>query len=528
MKSSEIILGVVIYYKDNKYLYDEVIMDTREEIFNFIEQRESDGALLLTGKWGCGKTYLIKEIIRENKERLKANANSDDYVIALVSLYGIDSVNSLHEEVKKAVLDAQSILSEKDNSLLSKFKKVAQPVTEALSEKSAIASTVNIALSVNPWDMIEVNKQILCFCTNVKHGVLKRLVIVFDDLERCNIAITDILGSLNYYTESKGIKTIIIANESKIYNSQYHEFKEKVISRTIHHLSNYKSIINAIIINYNETPLNNNYVNKLKSNFELICEAFQHGGYNNYRLLRRTLIDFERIYNVLNSLSINKFEELLSYTIYQFMAIYMEVKSGNYSDTNTDIIFKLSFNKYRSFTFSFIPQFIINWIVFGIIQTDIGTKDLSKIYKYIEYHKHRIETDKFLNDSQNFEYQSALFLAQKNALNHGDLLHLLKRLKERNTLFEITDNNIPYYNISCSLDKCQQPKYIDNKYVGLDVLHKAYDEVEPEAAQVIAKMEKIERLLTAKNEKNNEVISLTPFEPPSPNGVNFLSGNPLL
>lgn len=37
-------------------------MDAKQEIIDYIETKEIPGALLLTGEWGCGKTYLIKEI----------------------------------------------------------------------------------------------------------------------------------------------------------------------------------------------------------------------------------------------------------------------------------------------------------------------------------------------------------------------------------------------------------------------------------------------------------------------------------
>ena len=33
------------------------------EIKDFIYQKETNGAILLSGKWGCGKTYIANEII---------------------------------------------------------------------------------------------------------------------------------------------------------------------------------------------------------------------------------------------------------------------------------------------------------------------------------------------------------------------------------------------------------------------------------------------------------------------------------
>ena len=96
--------------------------------------------------------------------------------IATLCLFGVSSAkinNNIHDEVKKAVLDAQAISSEKDTTMLSKLKKVAQPIAEALSEKSQAANIVNLALSVTPLDLIEVKKEIICYGSNIKKGIKK-------------------------------------------------------------------------------------------------------------------------------------------------------------------------------------------------------------------------------------------------------------------------------------------------------------------------------------------------------------------
>lgn len=44
---------------------------TIEEIENYIEEQDQNGALLVTGKWGSGKTYLIRQI----EKKLNKNLN---------------------------------------------------------------------------------------------------------------------------------------------------------------------------------------------------------------------------------------------------------------------------------------------------------------------------------------------------------------------------------------------------------------------------------------------------------------------
>lgn len=63
--------------------------------------------------------------------------------------------------------------------------------------------------------------------------VSKKLVLVFDDLERSKQDKATFLGAINDYCENRNIKTIIIADEDHISEDEYKEFKEKVISHTL-------------------------------------------------------------------------------------------------------------------------------------------------------------------------------------------------------------------------------------------------------------------------------------------------------
>lgn len=71
-------------------------MNVEKEIKNYITTKENNGALLITGKWGCGKTYLLKSIIKRIN-------NEDKYLISLVSLFGVDSIDSMHKSIKESV-----------------------------------------------------------------------------------------------------------------------------------------------------------------------------------------------------------------------------------------------------------------------------------------------------------------------------------------------------------------------------------------------------------------------------------------
>lgn len=60
-------------------------MNIKTEIKDYLRSPDNCGALLLTGQWGSGKSYLVGEIIREL-------AKEDSYAFAMISLFGIDNV----------------------------------------------------------------------------------------------------------------------------------------------------------------------------------------------------------------------------------------------------------------------------------------------------------------------------------------------------------------------------------------------------------------------------------------------------
>ena len=72
-------------------------MDTLEELEYYCNIEEPVGALMLTGEWGCGKTYLINtELI----QRLKKT-----HIFLRISLFGVMSIEEVKAEVQKKWLN---------------------------------------------------------------------------------------------------------------------------------------------------------------------------------------------------------------------------------------------------------------------------------------------------------------------------------------------------------------------------------------------------------------------------------------
>lgn len=79
-----------IFYNINR---GEIQMKTLDELLYYCEEPEPVGAVLLTGEWGCGKTYLIDN---ELKEALENKAH-----LIRISLFGITTIEGIHMAVKQ-------------------------------------------------------------------------------------------------------------------------------------------------------------------------------------------------------------------------------------------------------------------------------------------------------------------------------------------------------------------------------------------------------------------------------------------
>ena len=62
---------------------------------------------MLTGEWGCGKTYLLKNELTEIMK--------DTHIFIHLSLFGIESIEDIHKEVKKKWQKASIMDSSEDS-----------------------------------------------------------------------------------------------------------------------------------------------------------------------------------------------------------------------------------------------------------------------------------------------------------------------------------------------------------------------------------------------------------------------------
>lgn len=95
-------------------------MNTIDELLYYCRESEPVGAVLLSGEWGCGKTYLVDH-------ELKAILDGEA-VILRISLFGITRPEEIHDAVKSAWMETYYRIKGLDSIVknVKKFKRVVE------------------------------------------------------------------------------------------------------------------------------------------------------------------------------------------------------------------------------------------------------------------------------------------------------------------------------------------------------------------------------------------------------------------
>lgn len=472
-------------------------MDIKQEINDFISTEENNGALLVTGKWGCGKTYILKQFVEDtNKE--------EKLMVVMMSLFGIDSVESLHQTIKESVFFAKGFEEHGDNirKAFSKIKGAAASISNIFSEVSALAKGVNTALTIRWQDFFNVENVISCKQNG--ETVKKHLVLIFDDFERSEIDVVDLMGVINEYSENKNIKVIVVADEAHIDKPKYKDFKEKLISRTITLIPNHNETIRSIVINYKETV--SGYCNFLKENIVLILELFAESQTQNLRSLKAFLMDFERVYAMWKESEIST--DFLPNVFYDFGAMVFTVKSGQYKEGKYGDLFVDNEirKKYKRWLGTHKLSSLKKWVVNGVWNKDDFNDEINQKYGI----KNMTDEQKFLNydfwalEDQNIEkgMPAAIEKSYSGELSRSEICDLLKKIYALKKYEISLPIEVDYAKMlkGFSLRK----KKILSSEIEEPKLHSSIfnDQIEPQAKELLEEIKGFEnRLITFNNKK---------------------------
>ena len=326
--------------------------DLVESILDYIRSDYTDYAIMINGEWGSGKTYFWNHKIRPKIESMQLNGKR--YTAIYMSLYGISNL----EEISKKIFIETTQLMDKN---LKKYMDASGVSTIPEYAKTGLDMANFFGVTQN-GDRIDYKE---FFSTDDK-------VLCFDDLERANVDVIDILGYINNFVEHDHIKTIIICNEkelsTKLKNSNlemktfiatylldkenklniktdkpmverirdtieyvfdkandYERIKEKLIGETFEYAPEFNYIINGLLMRYEQYP---DLIRFLRENTGLIISTFNKSGTRNLRILKHSLTNFKKIFDMVNKYYPNTNHRILQTMLIFTIAISFEIKAG--------------------------------------------------------------------------------------------------------------------------------------------------------------------------------------------------------
>lgn len=264
--------------------------------------KEPRYAVLLSGLWGSGKTWFIKDFV--------ANHLRESERVLYISLYGMQSFDDVESELFRLL---HPILGSKSVRLLNKIA------------RGVLKTSINIDIDDDGKSDGTVSANLPTEKILERISLNSKKILVLDDLERCSIPISDIFGYINQFIEHCGIKAILIANEVEIISAdeEYKRIKEKLIGRTFEVVPEVSSALEHFAV---DLP-NENSRKIVQANFPLIAQIYDCSEYRNLRLVRHALWDFDRLIQSLDS-SVIKSDLLLKDLLALFLSYSFEVRSG--------------------------------------------------------------------------------------------------------------------------------------------------------------------------------------------------------
>jgi hypothetical protein len=277
-------------------------------------------AVLINGKWGCGKTFFIKNLM----EHWCKGINEVNEYIKLkpiyVSVNGLSNTNQVSKKIKEAL-----------NPLL--YSKGAQVLRKVFFGVLKTAAHINLDIDGDGESdgKVSFNVDSIGLLKNYDPKIKGQKIIIFDDFERCKIPISELFGYINEYVEHYKCKVIILSDEQKIYDASseeseqatYKNFKEKLIGQTFTLEVELDKALNHFLVEAkNET---------VKESQELIKQIFNASEIQNLRTIKQALSDFDRfVPQIDNMLSSHpKYKLFLNNLLGHFLLVYLEFKSGN-------------------------------------------------------------------------------------------------------------------------------------------------------------------------------------------------------
>lgn len=306
--------------------YDQL----NEFIYSYLTDNKTNSAIMLSGDWGTGKSYYIKNSLVKYINRRKKKC-------LIISLYGINTLEELTSNLFWAARIGD--IDKKDNA--------SEKIEKSINLKKNIVSfTRLIAKGTSSHFGINITDDDSDLLTLYKMLKLSNNLIILEDVERTGIDITQLLGFINCLVEQDDNKVLLVANENEIIrkigknsdvnddaenkeNSKFSSVdnytieKEKTISDTIQFECDIESSIKSIVDSFNNKMLSSLCSSNSPEEIASIMYIFET--YN----LRAIKFACQKTIDVFKEIPIEVSDDFLRCIFYSTISFSLRLKGGN-------------------------------------------------------------------------------------------------------------------------------------------------------------------------------------------------------
>ena len=363
-------------------------------ILNYLESDITGRALMLTGDWGSGKSYYVKE-------KLKSFLDSKDKKSVIVSLYGLSDVSEisralfieLHPVIKKLI-----------------------PTSGAI--KAVGKTLLNLASTKTGFDLEDPSEEVLQAI--IESVNLSDTLVVFEDIERTQIDIIKLLGYINNLCENDHVKILLVTNESELLTTydkkdengnvtkyysksavSYKRAKEKTVGDTIHFTCDYAAAIQNILGAFRDSLQVFNSREQAEEIYLLIAML---GSIN----LRAFIYGCQKSRGILAYISENNItisEKIREIIFYGIIIFTQRQSSGADLHFESDTYFSGSLGLNDRLP---LFRFCYDYIIYQKLSVDEVQKSVSAYDNYVKKSRWNSGTDKDLQIIKNFRIETEL------------------------------------------------------------------------------------------------------------------------
>lgn len=355
----------------------------KEAVKVYLNEENSDYAIMLNGKWGCGKTYFVKnELIDHIQEQ-------DNREVIYISLFGITNIDELYNNISLHLVNIKANEYAQNKRKLYDHNAYDKKINTSESNSISFwAGMLNKSFNLLPQS--ETLKKITADI-NGKVINFNKYVFIFDDLERNSLGYTTLLGFFDKVADQNNLKAILVCDENKIKEKDkdefYKTFKEKVIGLTIEYNSNMDAEFDNIVSYY----VKNEDVKKYFSdNKKRVLSLFKSADSYNLRTLISACKRFAELYEKIEDIYFKHdtehkyakyfFKEILLAIIGSSILIKEQCKNNDFKDREKILstVKKKNKEEERYFyldgkysAYKFVDEYLKNYYFDNLVATEI-------------------------------------------------------------------------------------------------------------------------------------------------------------